>query len=367
MSHGRKFNKESGVNVMKRWHFFKRLLPLAVLILMLTGCGYENLSALQPKGEVAEKQLSLILLSISIMVLVFVVVMIIFTYVLIRYRSRPGQEDEIPEQVEGSHKLEIIWTVIPIILILVLAVPTVMTAFSLAEKAPEYSEAEIAEGAEPPFVVDVKAYQFWWQFSYPDDGITTAQELVIPVDTKVYINLDSGDVIHSFWVPSLAGKMDNNPGLTNQMYIHAYEPGVYEGRCTEFCGDSHSLMNFRVIVKEQEEYEAWVASMQNFEDTAEGEAIERGREVYANNCLACHAIDSSSPGGVGPNLAGFGDRTMVGGLVYLDREDPQSLRDWIRNAPDFKPGIMMPQFTEEQISDQELEDLIEYLNSLTLE
>ncbi|WP_202077256.1 cytochrome c oxidase subunit II [Caldalkalibacillus salinus] len=351
---------------MRKWQIVQRFLPILTVMLLLAGCGAPELSALDPSGVVAEKQLSLIILSLAIMVFVFLVVIVIFTYVLIRYRAKPGQEDEIPEQVEGNHKLEIIWTVIPILLLIVLAIPTVMTTFTLAEEAPEEGDA---------MRVEVVANQYWWEFRYPDHGIVTAQELHIPTGEKVYVTLDSNDVIHSFWVPAIAGKMDNNPGLTNNFWLQADQAMTYDGRCTELCGPSHALMNFKVVAQEPDEFESWVESMQNFEDVAEeeveSEAVALGREVYATNCISCHAIDSTQEGGIGPNLAGFGDREFFAGLFMKPSDDPESaneeLKSWIREPYKYKPDNNMPEFPESQISDEELDALVEYLHSLTLE
>ncbi|MDQ0164810.1 cytochrome c oxidase subunit 2 [Bacillus horti] len=335
----------------------KRLLPIVALALLLAGCGAPELSALNPSGAVAEKQLSLIILSISIMVLVFVVVAIIFTYVVIRYRERPGQEKEIPVQVEGNHKLEIIWTVIPILLLIVLAVPTVMTTFSLAEEAPEDA-----------FWVDVTAHQYWWNFEYPDTNIVTAQELVIPTGERVYINLESADVIHSFWVPALAGKMDTNPDNTNKMYIETDTPGIYDGRCAELCGEAHALMNFRVVALEPAEYNNWVAGMQNFDEEVVSAQATEGRELFAQSCIGCHAVDASQPG-LGPNLAGFAERGTIAGFLAKSSDNPEeadaNLKAWIKEAQAVKPGNAMPNFLD--LNDQELDAIVEYLNSLTLD
>lgn len=344
---------------MSQWQFVKRLLPIVAFALLLTGCGAPELSALNPSGAVAEKQLSLIILSISIMVLVFVVVAIIFTYVVIRYRARPGQEKEIPVQVEGNHKLEIIWTVIPILLLIVLAVPTVMTTFSLAEEAPEDA-----------FQVNVRASLYWWEFEYPEQGIVTGQELVIPTGERVYINLTSKDVIHSFWVPALAGKMDNNPGLTNKMYIETDTPGVYDGRCTELCGPAHALMNFKVVAVDPAEFNGWVTSMQNFDAEVATAQVEQGRELFTQNCIACHAVDSSQAGGMGPNLAGYADRETIAGLLVKSADNQAeadaNLKDWILNPDKIKPDNNMPYFRD-SLNEQQVDAIVEYLNALKLD
>jgi cytochrome c oxidase subunit 2 len=368
IGHGRTIPaKKVGFNCeMIRWQHVGRLLPIMVLALVLTGCGDPKLSALLPRGPVGEEQLSLIYLSSAIMVLVFVVVMVIFTYVLVRFRHRPGQDDEIPEQVEGNHKLEITWTVIPILLLLVLAVPTVMATFSEAEN---YSEREGTVN------VKVVANQYWWEFQYPDLGIVTSQELYIPKGEWIQFEVTSKDVLHSFWIPVLGGKVDTNPGLINHLRLKADEAGTYYGRCAELCGPAHALMSFKAVALEPEEFEQWVTQMQAYnggeqetQPEAETELVAQGREIFnaqAQSCISCHAVDSSletAANRIGPNLAGFGSRETLVGILEKNDED---LERWIRYPDKVKPGSKMPGF--DRLSDQEMTALIEYLNSLTLE
>src|SRR5438445_671372 len=162
--------------MMNRFKFIKRIMPLlGMLALLLTGCGDPNLSALQPKGPVAREQLDLVILSLGIMIFVLVVVFAIYFYVLIRFRKRKG-DDSIPEQVEGNHVLEIIWTVVPIILLLIIAVPTVQYTFKYAT---DYRKDKNAVH------IQVVGHQFWWQFKYGDYDINTASEILIPIKKNV--------------------------------------------------------------------------------------------------------------------------------------------------------------------------------------
>lgn len=351
-----------------RQHLWRTILLALIFTLLLTGCGDPSLSALNPQGPVADTQLSLIKLSIYIMLLVIAVVTFIFIYVIIRFRQRPG-DDRIPEQVEGSAVLETIWTAIPIVLLIILAVPTVMTTFSLAEPATDVeTSAEAAEDEEAveaseegPLRVKVTAYQFWWQFEYPDHGIVTAQDLYIPTGEKVYFELTAEDVIHSFWVPALGGKMDTNPGLVNEMFLEADKPGVYQGKCAELCGSSHALMDFKVVALEPEAFDQWLASMSEYDgEKAETETAEQGREVFADNCISCHAVDGETPS-LGPNLAGIADRETIAG--YLPN-DAQTMEDWIRHTDELKEGVNMPSFPD--LSGEDMDALIEYLQGLTI-
>jgi cytochrome c oxidase subunit 2 len=335
---------------MSRWHFIRRLIPLlAVFLLLFTGCSAFEAGPLNPKGSVGQDQLWLIMLSLVIMIGVLIVVFALFFYVLVRYRKRRGQTG-IPKQVEGNHKLELIWTIVPLLLLFVLAVPTVAKTFELAEKFDDASGA---------IEVKVTGHQFWWEFEYKDHGIITAQELVIPVGKRVQYELVTTDVNHSFWIPALGGKQDNVAGVTNHLYLDAEEAGVYRGRCAELCGAGHALMNFNVKAVSQAEFDQWIADMQAPAPAAEEipQELQAGHEVFASKCIQCHAIDSSAAGAF-PNLDGFANRDYVAGFL---ENNERNLRDWLKDPQAVKPGNKMPNMG---LSDQELDDLLVYLNSL---
>ncbi|MBB6454990.1 cytochrome c oxidase subunit 2 [Salirhabdus euzebyi] len=346
---------------MKGWMGrFRALFLLSSLALVLSGCGKPYLSALQPKGEGADMIYDLMMLSVIIMAFVFLVVMIIYTIVIVRFRQKKGQEDFVPKQVEGNHLLETVWTVIPIILLLILAVPTVQYTFALADTTPETEDGEPVEDA---LWIDVTGNQYWWHFDYRDLEIQTSQDLYIPTDRRVYIKLSSNDVIHSFWVPSISGKMDTNPGKNeNEMFIHAYEEGVFWGHCAEFCGPSHSLMDFRVVAVSPGEFDEWVADMQAVDPEAvpENPVAAEGKDLFQeNSCLACHAI-GSSPAAVGPNVTSFGDRSKIAGILPYDKEH---LVSWILDPEQHKPGNLMTG-KYPMPSKEDAEKIAEYLMSL---
>ncbi|RXT05654.1 cytochrome c oxidase subunit II [Ammoniphilus sp. CFH 90114] len=342
---------------MSRWNLSWRLLPLlAVMMLVLTGCAQDPyLSALDPKGPVASAQLSLIMLSLYIMIGVFVVVMVIYVYVLFRFRKRPGQTG-IPEQVEGNHKLEIIWTVIPLILLAVLAVPTVSLTFDLAEK----------HSTEEALQVKVTAHQFWWEFEYPDLEISAGQDLYIPTGQKIQFQVTAKDVMHAIWIPALGGKIDTNPGMTNNMWLQADKPGTYKGKCAELCGPSHALMDFKVIALEPAEFDKWVNNMKATATKTVPASAQAGQEVFNQSCIGCHAVDATKGvkvPDIAPNLAGFADRTVLAGFIEHNNEN---LAQWIKNPQSLKPGNLMPAF-EGKLDEQQINDLVEYMNTLTLE
>lgn len=336
---------------------------LAIFVLIVSGCsGEPNLSTLAPKGSAAKISFDLMMLSIYIMLGVMAVVSIIYVYVLIRFRKRKNQTG-IPKQTEGSTLLEIIWTSIPIILLVILAIPTVISTFALAK---DYSD-------DPEAIkVKVTAHQYWWEFQYPDQNIVTAQELYIPVGKKVALELTSEDVIHSFWVPSLMGKTDTNPGYNakegkqnvNHAWLDADEPGVYEGRCTELCGAGHALMNFKVVALPQDEFDAWVSKMTAGAPAPTSESAKAGEEIFNQNCLGCHAVNGTTKSPY-PNLAGIGDRQTIAGVLGAenDEERKESLAKWISNPQKVKPGNNMPAFGD-RFTQEQIDSLVEYLSTL---
>jgi cytochrome c oxidase subunit II len=328
-----------------------RGLPLfAMMALLLMGCGDPRLSALTPQGKVAQMQYDLMWISIVIMTIVLVVVFVLFAFVLVKYRRKPG-DNEIPEQVEGSHLLEMIWTAVPILLIIILAVPTVMQTFEL-DVNKDSAEAKDA------LTVEVTAHQYWWEFKYPDQEVVTAQELIIPKGKRVVLELNSADVIHSFWVPAIAGKTDNNPGIKNQMWIEADKEGIYFGKCAELCGSSHALMDFKVRVVDDAGFTAWIDDMKQQEEPAT-QLAKDGQEIFANNCLSCHAVGDQG-GNMGPALTGFGDNLKIAGILDYDEDN---LKKWITQPQEVKPGNNMPAVGA-GLEKAELDALVEYLMNL---
>ncbi|WP_301108186.1 cytochrome c oxidase subunit II [Sporosarcina sp.] len=350
---------------LKKWRLFSLL---AVFAVFLAGCGQEQLSTFQPAGQVAQDQFNLLLLASGIMLLVIVVVVAIFTIAIVRFRRSKLGEDHIPEQVEGSHTLEMVWTFIPILLVLILAVPTVYYTYKLGDV--QAMGAVDEDGNAENLVVDVTAKLYWWEFEYPDLGIVTAQELVVPTDEKVYFNLIAADVKHSFWIPAVGGKMDTNVENVNKFYLsfekesEGLKDGVFYGKCAELCGPSHALMDFKVKTLPRDQFDDWVAAMQK---TAEDPVVANadGEEVFSQSCIGCHAVSGVGESGAqGPNLATFGDRNRVAGFL---KHDEKELKDWIRDTQKHKPGNIMPSFSQDQISDAELDALTEYLLGLKVE
>src|SRR5690625_3382186 len=203
---------------MKEWMGkLRSLLVLGSIVLVLSACGRDNLTALVPKGYGADISMKLIILTTVVMTFVFIVVMILMVIVLLRYRKKKGDKVINPEQVEGNKMLETVWTIIPIILVVIMAVPTIFATFHLAE----------SKDAADHINIDVTGNQYWWHYEYEGEEVTASQDLYVPANTKVYLHLITSDVVHSFWVPTITGKLDVNPENTNTLFIEAFEEGVY--------------------------------------------------------------------------------------------------------------------------------------------
>ncbi|MBT2570307.1 cytochrome c oxidase subunit II [Planococcus sp. ISL-110] len=360
---------------IKKWRLFALM---ATLLVFLAGCGREEISTLIPAGEVAQDQFNLLILSSIIMLFVIIVVSIIFVLAIVKFRRSKMGEDMIPEQVEGSARLEFLWTAVPIVLLLILAVPTVYSTFDLADVSTMDVQAE--DGTSSNLTVNVTAKLYWWEFEYPEQGIVTSQELVVPTDERVYFNLISADIKHSFWIPSIGGKLDVNPENVNTFYLtfdqqsSELEDGVFYGKCAELCGPSHALMDFKVKSVDREEFDQWVTAMQSEEPAAvEGDLALQGEELFGADglsCIACHATSGVGEGNImqGPNMATFGDRNRVAG--YLEHNE-ENLKNWIADPQEYKPGNLMPAAASlnngEELTEQELDALAAYLMGLTVE
>lgn len=356
---------------LKNWRLFALLTALLVF---LSGCGREEISTLLPAGKVASDQFNLLILSSAVMAFVILVVSVIYVLAIVKFRRSKIGEDVIPEQVEGSAKLEFLWTAIPIVLLLILAVPTVYSTFNLADTATMDVAAE--DGSMSNVTVNVNAKLYWWEFEYPEQGIVTSQELVVPTGERVYFNILAADVKHSFWIPSIGGKLDANPENVNTFYLtfdkasSELEDGVFYGKCAELCGPSHALMDFKVKSLSPEDFDLWVAAMQEEATPAEGELAQQGEQLFTEKtCIGCHAASGVGTGGkAGPNVATFGDRNRVAGFLEHNEEE---VKNWISDPQKYKPGNLMPSPESlnngKKFTEQELDALAAYLMSLSVE
>lgn len=215
-------------------------------------------------------------------------------------------------------------------------------------------------------LIQVTGHMWWWEIRYPELGIITANEIYMPAGEPVRIELRSGDVIHSFWVPNLHGKMDTTPGLVKQFWLHADEPGTWRGQCAEFCGRQHALMAFEVVALPREEFDRWAEERQPTPQPvepqpAEAEPFARGKEAFFRaSCHECHAIRGTRADGlIGPDLTHVGSRLTLGAGAIPN--NTANLMGWIVNPQEIKPGNLMPRTFLEP---DELRDMVEYLESL---
>lgn len=316
-------------------------------VLILAGCA-PSPSFLQPASGIASDQARLFNILLILAVVVLVLVEAGFAWSLLRDRKREG-DNSLPPQITGNARVEMVWTVIPVILVIVLFVLMVQTMGAVAAPAPAPGDINLR----------VVGHRWWWEFDYPDLGIVTANELHIPAGANVQITLDSVDVIHSFWVPQLSGKTDAIPGQTNHMWMNAGQPGTYLGQCAEFCGTEHALMRIVVVVDSPEDFKAWAANQQKPAAQPQSADEQAGLKILQGTCAGCHSLDPNEKEvKVGPNLAHVLSRSMFAGDTFDLNET--NLRRWLSDTQAMKPGNDM-QIT---LLPQEIDQVIAYLKLL---
>lgn len=285
---------------------------------------------------------------------IFVIVGGLLAYSIVRYRTRTGDDGREPPQVYGSNPIEFAWTTVPVLIVLVLILVTARTTY-MVQDAPR-----------PPGTLSVRVigHQWWWEFRYPSLGIVTANELHVPLSdqaepTPTFLELESADVAHSFWVPRLAGKTDVIPNRKNVMWIDPHRAGTYLGQCGEFCGTEHAMMLLRVVVEPRADFERW-AEAQAQPPVREASAM-RGREIFETTaCVNCHTIRGTDAAGrFGPDLTHLMTRQTLGAGVAMNT--PEHLKTWVINPGTMKPGALMPAMN---LGDRDLEDLVAYLATL---
>jgi cytochrome c oxidase subunit 2 len=205
----------------------------------------------------------------------------------------------------------------------------------------------------------ITGHQWWWQYTYPNHQVVTANELHVPVGTPLQVSLESADVIHSFHVPQFGWMQDLVPGKTNSMSILVDRPGTFDGTCNQYCGLQHAWMRLRVVAETSDQFNTWL-SQQAAPSTPSG---ARGEQVFQQNtCVACHTIRglSGAAGTVGPDLTHVGSRATLGAGVVDNT--PDNLRAWISNPQAIKPGVLMPAFSS--LSSSDIQSLVDYLETL---
>lgn len=338
-------------------------------------------TSITPRTGAARDIQSIYKLIFWLALVVFVGVQAAIVYSVLRYRRR-SDDDPRPPQVHGNRAVEITWTIIPAIILLIVFIPTVRTLFN--------EETEAHAGEKNGYVIDVNGKQWWWELAYtkPDAvaNVLTANELYLPVSKPITINLRSNNVIHSFYVPQLMGKLDVIPGHVNTLgFTTPDKPGVYYGECAEYCGDSHAFMRFKVMVVTQPEFDAWVAG---WKAGPSSEAAAVSGDVTKlpaamGVCLGCHRVEGTnasvaavgldeeagtadSPGTAkiaGPNLSDFACRTTIGAGIMPNTAD--NLRAWLHDPASIKEGNYMATVIKPGVlTDDQIDQIVAYMKGL---
>lgn len=318
----------------------------------MTACGRSTelpQNTLDPEGPVARQLDDLIDPVFVVATVIGILVLALTVGFAMKYRRR--SDDDAPVQVHGNAKLELTWTIIPAAILFAVAFFTLIVIADINREAQ----------GDDVLKVEVVGHQWWWEYKYPDQKITTANELHIPVGRPVSIDLTSVDVVHSFWPPKLAGKVDAIPGRINHLTIEAEEPGTYLGQCVEFCGLAHADMRLRVVAHNDADWDQWVrantitpATPTGNSDATAGAALFRQK-----GCASCHTVEGYSTGQLGPNLTHFQQREVFAGAIFENNHE--SLRVWLRDPPGEKPGSLMPNLG---LTEDEITKLIAYLDTL---
>jgi cytochrome c oxidase subunit 2 len=311
-------------------------------------------STLAPASTSAHQILDLSIFVISITSGIFVLVGGLLAVALVKFRARKSDPPTEPPQIYGSAQIELAWTVVPILIVVVLFLTTARIIFAIQDLP------------KPDTALDVTAigHQFWWEFRYPKYGVVTANELHIPVSSDTipgptFLKLTSADVNHSFWVPQLAGKTDLIANHVNAMWIDPKVTGLYLGQCAQFCGSQHALMLLRVYVDTPEQFSAWIKNQQQV--GRQEAAVAAGRRVFQTQaCMNCHTVvGTAATGRFGPDLTHLMSRaTLASGAID---NTPENLRQWIKSPVTFKQGALMPAM---QLNDEQLDQLTTYLETL---
>jgi len=366
------------------------LAPLLAVVLVAACAQDFPQTTLAPKGDLARIEDGVFFETVKWATLVFVLVEGALIYAIFRFRGKPG--DAEPEQIHGNTVVEVIWTVIPALILAMIAVPTVKAIFK---------ENETPKG--DVLTVEVVGHQWWWEFRYPEFNLTTANELHVPVGRTVSLKMGAYDVVHSFWLPQFAGKRDVFPNRETRLWFTAEEPGEYSGQCAEFCGIQHGRMAFRLVAQPAVEFTRWVDHMKSITmqpaatssgpadsvrtpsagagvqqqaaapapqapDSAKAQTgqaqdplVAQGQKLFLmKGCVGCHSLVAlNAPKGLlGPNLANVGARTYIAAGTLPNNDE--NLAHWIRFPQEVKHGVLMPNLG---VTEDEAKALVAFLRT----
>jgi cytochrome c oxidase subunit 2 len=361
-------DEQGGIVTIKRWNSLKLryLLTLAATlwlptIPLLAQSAAQSSSATSifaPTSTPANSIYGLALFVLAVTGTIFTIVFIQLLYAAVKFRSRSDDDRREPLQIYGSDQLELAWTVLPALIVIVLFMTSARVIHA------------VQDARRPPGAIEVTVigHQFWWEYRYPQYGFVTANELHVPVsdlaDPKpTFLQLLSADTDHSFWIPRLAGKTDLIPNHPNSTWIDPHETGLYVGQCAQYCGTQHAKMLLRAYVDSRADFDRWVSAQQQAarEDTPMSPEAQEGRRVFNSTaCINCHAVGGTVANGrFGPDLTHLISReTIASGAAP---NTPANLRLWIQNPAAIKPGALMPAMN---LTDQELDEVTAYMTTL---
>jgi cytochrome c oxidase subunit II len=307
-----------------------------------------------PQSTPAKSIFHLSLFVLSITGVIFVAVFILLVYSISKFRARSASANREPAQVYGSTQIELAWTIIPILIVVVLVLATARVIHAVQDAPMPANAVEVT----------VIGHQFWWEYRYPQLGIVTANELHIPVSDSAhpmptFLQLLSSDTDHSFWVPELAGKTDLIPNHPNRMWMDPQRKGIFVGQCAQYCGTQHAKMLLRISVDSPEDFAEWVREQR--QPAITDERVAGGKRVFETTaCINCHSIGGTvADGRFGPDLTHLMSRSTIAAGAALNT--PDNLRLWIQNPDAIKPGSLMPAM---KLSDSDLDVLVGYLETL---
>ena len=328
--------------------------PSFIAAFFLAGPFLSPTNIFAPASTPAQSIFDLSVFVLEVTAAIFLVVFTLLAYAVVKFRRRTTTDGREPPQVYGSTQLELAWTVIPVLIVVILFLAAARVIAGI-QNAPKPDNA---------IEVTVIGHQFWWEYRYPSLKVVTANELHIPVSdpahpTPTFLTLLSADTDHSFWVPRLAGKTDLIPNHPNSMWVDPHETGLFLGQCAQYCGTQHALMLLRVYVQPRDEFDRWVRE-QSLPAQASG-GISQGQKIFERTaCINCHAVAGTAANGrFGPDLTHLMSRdTIAAGAAP---NTPANLRRWIQDPNTIKPGSKMPAMG---LSGPELDAVTQYLETL---
>jgi cytochrome c oxidase subunit 2 len=323
-------------------------------VVMAATANASSTNIFSPESTPARSIFNISIFVLAITGIIFVVVFTLLVYSISKFRATAADDGREPAQVYGSTQIELAWTIIPILIVVVLFLATARAIHAIQD-APRPATA---------MEVTVIGHQFWWEYRYPKLGIVTANELHIPVSdpahsTPTFLRLLSADTDHSFWIPQLAGKTDLVPNHPNSMWMDPQRAGLFVGQCAQYCGTQHAKMLLRVSVDNPQDFAAWVRVQQ--QPAVRDASVQTGRQIFEHTaCINCHAIAGTPANGhFGPDLTHLMSRATIAAGVAENTQD--NLRLWIQNPDAIKPSSLMPAM---KLSDSDLDSLVSYLETL---